>query len=308
MPIVVREIETIEECRHFQTVEQRVWGTDCENIVPQHVLITLAHNGGLVMGAWADDGPADTGGMVGIVAGWLGAAVPAGAPADAPRRVKFCSHMAGVLPPWQRQRVGLQLKLAQRDWVLAQGLTGWMTWTFDPLQRANAIFNVHRLGATCRTYLRDLYGAMTDSLNAGGPSDRCQVDWWLRTPRVEAAIQEATAHLAAGEHSNGGAAPATHLRAEEIYAGLRVLPTTGAGEVRAPVDAAPPLDGAPLAVPLPADIGALRHTHSALALEWRHWLRAQLERAYAAGYETVDCLPAAGGDWCYILAPVAPVR
>lgn len=315
MPIVVRPVETQEQCQHFQRVEQRVWGSDDESIVPLHVLITLAHNGGLVMGAWADDGPADTGGMVGIVAGWLGAAVPPGsamppdAQAGASPRIKFCSHMAGVLPQWQRRRVGLRLKLAQADWIRAQGITDWVTWTYDPLQRANAVFNIHRLGATSRTYIRNLYGEMTDALNAGGPSDRFQVDWWLGSERVRQATERAAAHLAAEDAAEESARAATEPQAAHDghrYPGLQVLPTTQAGAFRAPVDRLPPLDGAPLALPLPDDIAALRRGDRALALAWRHWLRLQMERAFAGGYTVVDCLHVAHHDWCYILTPATP--
>ena len=84
--------------------------------------------------------------------------------------------MAGVLPAWQGQGLGLALKLAQRQAILEQGLTDWVTWTYDPLQRTNAVFNIHRLGAVCNTYKANWYGEMRDGLNAGTPSDRCQVD------------------------------------------------------------------------------------------------------------------------------------
>jgi predicted GNAT superfamily acetyltransferase len=304
MAIVVRPVETLEQCEHFQRVEQRIWGSDEESIVPQHVLITLARNGGLVMAAWAEDGPPELEGMVGIVAGWLGAAPLPGSPPGAAARLKFCSHMAGVLPQWQRRRVGLRLKLAQYEWVRAQGLTDWMTWTYDPLQRANAVFNIHRLGATCRTYIRNLYGEMTDVLNAGGPSDRFQVDWWLGSPRVQQATARAAAQLALEDSAQGGGPlPAPQSHELQRYPGLHVTPTRAAGPFRAPVDLLPPLDGAPLALPLPDDIGAIRRSDRALALAWRAWLRGQMERAFTAGYQVVDCLHVAGHDWSYILAP-----
>jgi predicted GNAT superfamily acetyltransferase len=302
MPIVVRPLETIEECEQFQAVEQRIWGSDEESLVPVHILVTLMHNGGLVMSAFADDGPPELGGMVGLVAGWLGSDVVPGSPPGSPQRVKFCSHMAGVLPQWQRQRLGLRLKLAQRNWVIGQGQTDWMTWTFDPLQRANAVFNIHRLKSLCRTYTRNLYGEMTDILNAGGPSDRMQVDWWLASPRVIAAAARAQAELDAAD---AGRTPtyATTAPSPDRFRGLRVLPTTAAGAFRAPVETTPPLDGAPLAIPIPESIGALRKGDRELALAWRYYQREQIERALAAGYQVEDVLHVAGQDWCYILTP-----
>ncbi|HAJ38303.1 MAG TPA: hypothetical protein DCL15_21740, partial [Chloroflexi bacterium] len=96
--------------------------------------------------------------------------------------------MAGVLPAWQGRGIGVRLKLAQRDAILAQGMTDWVTWTYDPLFRVNAVLNIHRLGAVCNTYQRDWYGVMKDGLNAGVPSDRCQVDWWLTSAHVEGRV------------------------------------------------------------------------------------------------------------------------
>lgn len=289
MAIVIRPLTTLDECKHFQEVERLIWGSDDESLVPLHVLVTVGRNGGIVLGAFADDGPAELGGMVGIVLGWHGVGIPPGALHP---RLKLCSHMAGVLPPWQRQRVGIELKLEQRKAQLAQGLTDWMTWTYDPLLRTNAAFNIHRLGASCCTYLRNIYGEMTDALNAGsGPSDRCQVDWWLNSERVASRI----AHNE-NVHSPQGRQSVQHLPGD-----LQVLPTAVDGEFRRPLGGDLRLDGGPLAVPLPDDIAAIRRQQPALALEWRFFVRAALEQAFAAGYTIVDCVHVAQRDWCYIL-------
>jgi hypothetical protein len=68
--------------------------------------------------------------------------------------------------------------------VRKQGLE-LITWTYDPLLSRNAHINISRLGAVCKTYLRSEYGDMQDGLNAGLPSDRFKVDWWLRSNRVK---------------------------------------------------------------------------------------------------------------------------
>jgi predicted GNAT superfamily acetyltransferase len=179
--ITVRTVGDVAGSRMIQEVERRTWGAEETDILPTHILVTLAKNGGLVLGAFALDGPAATGGMVGFVVGWLGT-TPASA--TAPPRIKHCSHIAGVLPEWQGRGIGRQLKLAQRQAVLEQGITAHVTWTYDPLYRTNGAFNLHRLGAVSTTYIRNIYGEMTDALNAGVPTDRCQVDWYLGSPRV----------------------------------------------------------------------------------------------------------------------------
>ena len=95
MPITIRELDSLQDAAAFQQVERLIWGSDDESLVPTHILITLAHNGGLVLGAFDDEGPAATNNMVGIALGWYGKATPTG---ESLPRIKMCSHMAGVLP------------------------------------------------------------------------------------------------------------------------------------------------------------------------------------------------------------------
>ena len=55
-------------------------------------------------------------------------------------------------------------------------------WTFDPLVRRNAWFNIAVLGAEVREYLPSFYGSMTDAINAGDDSDRLLVTWDVGRP------------------------------------------------------------------------------------------------------------------------------
>jgi len=218
---------------------------------------------------------------VGFALWWLGAGTPRG---EETLRLKVCSHIVGVLPGWQGRGIGLQLKLAQRDAVLAQGLTDWVTWTYDPLYRANGVFNIHRLGATCNTYYRNVYGEMQDVLNRGVPSDRCQVDWRLHDPHVPQSVDDRPTP-----------------RAWDLGK-VRLLPAIRRADgFQAPVQAKPILDGAPLAVPIPDDIAAIRAADGELSLAWRFYLRRVFEEAFAAGYTMVDCASLEGRGWFYML-------
>jgi predicted GNAT superfamily acetyltransferase len=283
--ITIQPLKTVDACRHFQEVERRVWQADPEDIMPIHVLITVVKNGGMMLGAYTPDGPPELAGLVGVALWWLGAGRRNGQ-----QRVKVCSHMAGVLPEWQGRGIGLRLKLAQRDWVLQQGITDWVTWTYDPLYRPNAVLNLHRLGATCNTYYPNHYGAMTDALNAGAPSDRCQVDWDLNSVRV-------VERVARPEDTRGW-----RVARPEDAREWRVLPSmiTESG-FRGPVEVEVRLDGEPLAVPLPDDIAAVRRQDRELGLAWRFYIREVFEKAFAAGYNLVDCVQIAEQGWHYIL-------
>lgn len=317
--ITLRTVTSIEEIEHFQQLEQLIWQSPPEDVVPVHVAITVIRNGGGLIAAFDEAGPAETGGMVGLTFWFPGLGIPttseierggdvgAEKSGDAPNhtisqspvpnlsisqlhrsfRLKMCSHMAGVLPAWQGRGLGVQLKLAQREAILAQGMTDWVTWTYDPLFRVNAVLNIHRLGAVCNTYQRDWYGVMKDGLNAGVPSDRCQVDWWLTSARVEVRV-------ARGE---GRREPRSTLPAD-----MQRLPTIASGEgFRAPVDAEPVMDGRPLAVPIPDDIAAIRRTDAGLGMAWRLAMRHYLEQAFAAGYVMTDCVLIDGAGWHYLL-------
>lgn len=283
MNITFRPVQDIEGCFHFQELQRQVWHSEAIDVVPNHVTMTLIKNGGVLLGAYDPAGPAETGGMVGAALWWLGLGTDPATP-GAPPRLKICSHMVGVLPAWQGKGVGLRLKLAQREAVLRQGLTDWITWTYDPLYRVNGVFNIHRLGATCRTYLRNVYGELRDALNAGVPSDRCQVDWRLNSPYV---LREVTTPRQRQPW------PADALAVLPVAQGEHGLPH--------PVDAPLPLDGRPLAVPIPEDIGLIRRTDGELSMAWRLYLRQVLEAAFAAGYVMVDCLHLESHGWRYIL-------
>ncbi len=72
--------------------------------------------------------------------------------------------------------LGRQLKLRQRDDALARGID-LIEWTFDPLELKNAYFNIERLGAIVRRYVRNQYGISTSRLHGGMPTDRCVAEW-----------------------------------------------------------------------------------------------------------------------------------
>ena len=276
MSYTLHPITNLAGCTHFQTLERIVWGSDETEVVPNHVLVTVVQNGGGLIGAYADDGPGETGGLVGAVFWWLGT-TKAGA-------LKVCSHIAGVHPAWQGRGIGAALKWAQRDAVLDQGLTEHVTWTYDPLIAANGAFNLRKLGATCRTYKRNVYGKMKDALNRGIPSDRCQVDWWLCSERVVQASQG--------------------IPQQAVPETVTMWPTLdGADGLPVPASGIPDFDGSqPLAVPLPGDLDAMRQANPPLVMTWRLHLRTIFEAAFAANYALVDCTRL-HGRWHYLLTP-----
>jgi len=193
---------------------------------------------------------------------------------DGPRP-KHCSHMAGVHPSHRNHGLGFALKRAQWQMVRHQGLDH-ITWTYDLLLSRNAFLNIGRLGAVCSTYRRSEYGKMRDGLNAGLPSDRFQVDWWLNTHRVERRLSKrARPPLTLGGLRRMGVHPLYALRH-----GTDVLPR--------PPEHIPPLQDQLLAAEIPADFMALKTADFALARDWRFFAREFFETAFARGYIATD--------------------
>lgn len=143
-----------------------VWGSSVP-VVTTELLTAVAHGGGYVALARSTDGRA-----IGASLGLL--ARDRGAPA-------LHSHVTGLVDTARGTGVGRALKLHQREWAIEHGLDR-IVWTFDPLVRRNAWFNLEVLGAEVREYLPAFYGSMSDAINAGDRSDRLLVVWDVRRP------------------------------------------------------------------------------------------------------------------------------
>jgi len=86
------------------------------------------------------------------------------------------SHAAGVLPEFAGKGIGEMIKRHQWHWARENGFET-ITWTFDPLVRRNAHFNLVKLGARVIGYHQNFYGELDDGINAGEQSDRVLVRW-----------------------------------------------------------------------------------------------------------------------------------
>jgi predicted GNAT superfamily acetyltransferase len=169
----IRPLQTLDELHACEMLQKEIWGFEDISIVPHHLLLTTLKNGGVLLGAFASAR------LIGFVYGF---------PGIEDNKLKHCSLMCAVLPERRFQGVGYQLKLKQREAVLAQGIE-LITWTFDPLVSPNAYFNLHKLGVISQRYERNLYGDMRDRLNAGLETDRLAVEWWIASPRVQKRLE-----------------------------------------------------------------------------------------------------------------------
>ena len=247
---MISELTELEDLRTLARIFAEIWGRPGEPPVDSDVLMALVLSGNYVAGADVD------GRLVGGLIGWLG-----GPPSD---HLHLHSHILGIAAGSQVRGLGFELKQHQRTWCLERGVKA-VEWTFDPLVRRNAYFNLNKLGAEARSYLVNFYGEMADGINAGEESDRILIEWRLDSPKAAAA--------AAGRPLEPSADDLQHRQVDALLSigagGEPVRGTSTDGVVMCQV---------------PDDIVALRRSDPLLARAWRIAVRDAMKPAFDAGY------------------------
>ncbi|HEX6233723.1 MAG TPA: hypothetical protein VFZ63_11420 [Jiangellaceae bacterium] len=249
--VEIRLVDDLPGLTDICALLDRIWRPDPTNpLLTTEFARALSHAGNYIAGAF--DGVELVGACVGFFA-------------DPPGQALH-SHVAGVAEPALGRQVGWALKLHQRSWALARGLRE-ITWTFDPLVRRNAHFNLAKLAARPREYLVDFYGDIPDSVNAGQGSDRLLLAWELAAPDVIAASE--------GRPVTPSVGAAT--RAISVSGTNRPV-VAGEHEWRS---------AQKVTIQLPADITALRRDNPAAAREWRRAARDVLGTLLHDGWQII---------------------
>ncbi|GAA2810166.1 hypothetical protein GCM10010522_30070 [Kribbella solani] len=244
--VELRLLETVAEFDAASRLLDGIWKpTDGSQQMPVEHLRALTHAGNYAAGAYVGEE------LVATSVGYFGP----------PDERYLHSHITGVAEKAQGRGAGYALKLHQRAWALKAGVRT-ITWTFDPVVRRNAHFNLSKLGARPAEYYVDFYGEVGDLINAGQGSDRLLAAWDLGSERVRAALGEIPDDV-------GGASPALDDRS-----GLCAVGAAEGGPVLAAAD---DRRSAPyVVVETPPDIEALRRHDPHAAFAWRLALRAAL--------------------------------
>ncbi|WP_245740469.1 GNAT family N-acetyltransferase [Nonomuraea maritima] len=225
---MIRELHAYEEFEQVDELFGRIWGFEPDSRpITAGLMRALTHAGNYVSGAFHGDR------MVGASVGFFG------------QDSTLHSQNTGVAGG---RGIGFELKRHQRLWALDHGISR-ITWTYDPLVRRNAHFNLTKLGALPVEYLPDFYGVMADAINHGDESDRVLAAWPLTDPRVEAA---------------GRGVPYLPPVPEDAVVGL-------ADDGDRPVEGR--TDGRVVLVAVPEDIERLRGEDAGAAKAWRHAVR-----------------------------------
>jgi predicted GNAT superfamily acetyltransferase len=244
--VVVRTLDRIADIADAEALFAATWPG--QPPATAGLMRALEHAGGYVAGAYLD------GAMVGAAAAFLASHPTPG----------LHSHVAAVTPPARGRGVGYAIKMHQRAWAAEHGLQT-VTWTFDPLVRRNAWFNIGKPGVHVGEYLVDFYGRMDDGVNDGDESDRLLAVWPVPQP----------------DHDRTG----LHDQQEVGEKGAAMLlEEVGGRPVAAAAAAGGPVGSVRLvAVATPPEIESLRRTDPALAHAWRIAVREALEPRLRTG-------------------------
>lgn len=267
MGYTLRRLESHDDYKACERLQQRAWGfADGVDVIPLTNLVTAQKWGGLVLGAFAEDGE-----MHGFCYGFLGRDPDSG-------RLVHCSHMLGVDERARNTGLGARIKWAQRDFVRQQGLDT-IVWTFDPLESVNACLNFGKLGGLADTYRVNLYGETTSKLHAGSATDRLQLRWLIASPRVE--------RRAAGERGDIAHA----LAADEIDAPW-ALKADGWG----PGEPTLELDAPRVRCQIPPSVQQVKANQPGAAVAWREATRAVFTNYFGRGYFARECVHISAAD------------
>jgi predicted GNAT superfamily acetyltransferase len=171
--VTIRALTSQTEFQDAVDLQRQIWGFNDVELLPVRLFVVATKVGGQAFGAF------NTERMIGFCL-----AIPGLKPNGSSY---LHSHMLGVTQEYRDSGIGRLLKLKQREDALERSID-LIEWTFDPLEIKNAYFNMERLGAVVRRYVRNQYGTTTSRLHGGLPTDRCIAEWWIARPEVNAVV------------------------------------------------------------------------------------------------------------------------
>ncbi len=240
----------------LEEIQVDAWGMPARELVPKRLIYATLKSGGVVIGAFKNDE------VIGYCWGWVGNQEPYG--------LFIYSHHNAVRKQYQNQGIGMQLKLAQREWALKKGYN-LINWTFDPLQSKNCYLNLHKLGVTCSNYKRNYWGEMRDFLNKGIDTDRFYCNWYINSKDVLEKIEGKT----------------------EDFSQLAQIEDYRVFDIDSDVDLIIKeinlnLDSKYIFIEIPPNFTHLINNDKPTLIQWRNETRNAFEYYFQKGYKAVD--------------------
>jgi predicted GNAT superfamily acetyltransferase len=249
--VVVRRLDTLDDARAAGNLFNAVWRpADGHPPFGADLIRAVVGADGYAVGAFVGQT------MVGACVGFWAS----------PEAQLLHSHITGVASDHRARHVGYAIKLDQRAYTLEHSADT-ITWTFDPLVRRNAHFNLRRLGARPVAYHVNYYGEMIDGVNGVDETDRFLVRWDL--------FGDTTRRACDLESSEPAAIPS-------VPAPLIIADGSGAPLLLDRTDARL------VTIAIPPDIERVRQEDPGLAHRWREATRMVFTDLFARGGRVLD--------------------
>ncbi len=252
MTITVRELSSHAEFAEAERVQKKAWGMEDLMVTPKEIMIAIASNGGIVLGAFDEEA------MIGV---------SVALPGRRHGRMYMYSHITGVSRERQSHGIGRILKEKQGELSAERGYK-LVAWTFDPIIARNAYFNFVKLGVVSRTYFANYYGSMNDTINFGWETDRFLAEQFL-DKKIMRMIR-----------GSGTATSAAHSAIKSRQTGAYLKCIDWSIDLKAPS----------VLVDIPKDILTAKASHAEEAERWRLATREVFQAYFDKGFTAVRLL------------------
>jgi predicted GNAT superfamily acetyltransferase len=268
MTIAVETLRTLDDLAACERLQHRLFGDHATaSVLSVPALRAVAESGGLLLGVRSGAATRElAGAVVDLLATWEGFGA-------------LFSHVFGVSPEARNRGVGFSLRAAERRIAQEAGIDIIRAWV-DPLRSLESHLLWNKIGAIGTTYERNVFGELSDSVNRGLATDRVHVEWWLRSPRTLARLDEGR--------------PASHVRVRlhEMVVATRTKAASSGRRVLVDVKLEP--GAAKVLVEIPVDVDLLRDEDPAEARRWRVGTRELFEQLLGTGYLLVGLVHEGG--------------
>lgn len=267
--IEIRSVTDVADAHKLEEIQRLTWQMSETEILPGRFLHAMQFNGACLLGAY------DGSNLVGFVFGSLATVEGLTERIDqvAAARLQMYSAIMGVLPEYQGSGIGYRLKVAQREFALRIGVR-LITWTYDPLEGRNGYLNIRKLGVVCNRYERDFHGEI-GGINAGLPTDRFYVEWWVTSDRVKVRLSSRRPPLTLDNYLSGGAIVVNGTeRNNHDY----IVPPDDFERVQSRF----------ALVEIPSSIQSIKQNDMGLAAVWREHTRELFEHYFSHNYLLTD--------------------
>jgi len=171
----IATLSSPDSLKELEELQMKIWGfKDTLDIIPAEFLSRTARRNGLIAAAYDPEGVP------------VGFTICYPARDEATGKASLHLDLVGVMDGYRHARLGEKLMAYIATKAESAGIS-LITWTYDPLEGANANLYLKKCGAVATKFKPNVYGEISaDLYTPGSRTDRFWVEWRLPVGRVAA--------------------------------------------------------------------------------------------------------------------------